>query len=236
MKSRTMMGMGLLAVVGLLSGCNETVDSQNIKTPGISATIVATAASNASTKIVATLQVGGPSSNTYVALGGGDRIFASAGDNRIEMQAQDDGVYQATFNTAAKDTAFIVDIQREVEADAPANQGTLPAPFDLTIGASAVSRNADITFTWTPFNEKDDVTLDLRGACIFNESIDVPGDSGAHTIPAGTLRPTSTDKPESCDVTVEMRRMRKGTTDTGLDSESTFTLEQVRTGSFTSDP
>lgn len=225
-----------LPALALLVGCTETVDSQNIKTPGISATIEATAESDTSTQIVATLQVGGPSSNTYVNLEGGDQIFAAIGDNRVAMQAQDEGVYVATFKTAAAETNFTVDLQRVVEADAPANNGTLPSPFDLTVGASAVSRTADLTFTWTPSGSKDTMHLELSGTCIFNESLDVPGDTGTFTLAGNTLKPTNSMMAETCDVSVEMTRTREGTTDPGLDPESSFTLRQIRTSKFTSTP
>ena len=230
-------GFALFGYALFLGGCTETVDSTNIKTPGIAATIVATADSDTSTTVVATLQVGGPSSNTYVNLEAGDQIFATNGTDRKAMQADGEGVYVATFATAVEDADFAVDLQRTVEADAPANSGTLPAPLALTVGASAVSRDADITFTWTPSGSKDNVSLKLSGSCIFTKTIDVPGDTGTHTVSGGTLQPTNSNMPgDSCDVTVDIQRSRAGTTDPGFDTESTFMLHQKRSGTFTSTP
>jgi hypothetical protein len=233
---RTLFGFALLGFAVVLAGCNETVDSTNIKTPGIAATIVATADSDSSTRVIATLQVGGPSSNTYVNLEGGDQIFAINGTDRKAMLADGEGVYSATFGTAVENADFAVDLQRTVEADAPENKGTLPAPLALTVGASAVSRNADITFTWTPSGSKDAMTLKFNGSCIFGKTIDVPGDTGTFTAGAGTFEPTSTTMAETCDVTVDIERSRSGTTDPGFDSESTFMLHQKRSGTFTSTP
>lgn len=235
MNTRTLLVMALGTLA--LAGCTETIDSQNLKTAGIAALIRVTADSDQASTVVATLKAGGAQSNTYVDLGGGDRIFASAGGDRIEMQAQSTGVYEAKFNTAAADTEFIVDLQRETEDDAPASRGTLPAPFALTAGAATASRGEDITFTWTPSGLNDDMRLELNGSCIFLETIDVPGDMGTHTIPANTLKATGPmDAPPTCDITVEMTRVRKGQNDAIFDSESTFTLEQVRTAKFTSTP
>lgn len=230
--------LSALALVGLLSGCTETVDSQNIKTQGISATISATAETDQETRLIATLKVGGDESNTYVDLSGGDRIFASSGDKRVEMQAQSTGVYEAEFNTAAAEAEFLIDLQRENDDDAPANRGTLPSPFTLTMGASAVSRAADITVTWAPSGSNDDVRLELNGSCTFLETIDVPGDTGAYTIPANTLTATGAmdQPPPTCDVNVTMTHSRSGTTDSAFDSESSFVLQQVRSGQFTSTP
>ncbi|MRG91981.1 hypothetical protein [Polyangium spumosum] len=237
MDTRTLVALALVGL-GALSGCKETVDSQNIRTQGIAAILSATAENDQETRLIATLKVGGDESNTYVDLSGGDRIFASAGDQRVEMKTQDTGVYEAKFNTAAEGTEFLVDLQRETDDDAPASRGTLPAPFALTIGASQVSRAADITVTWTPFDSKDDVRLELNGPCIFLETIDVPGDTGTHTILANSLQATgpSDQPPPTCDVEVTMTRSRSGTTDATFDSESSFVLEQVRSGSFTSTP
>jgi hypothetical protein len=237
MDARLLSASALIGL-GLLSGCKETVDSQNIKTQGIAAIISATAETDAETRLIATLKVGGDESNTYVDLSGGDSIFALSGDKRVEMQAQDTGVYEAEFNTAAADTEFVVDLQRADDDDAPASRGTLPAPFTLTIGASSVSRAADLTVTWTPSGSNDDVRLELNGSCTFLETIDVPGDSGTHTIAANTLKPTGSmdQPPPTCDVNVTMTRSRRGTPDSGFDSESSFVLKQTRVGKFTSTP
>ncbi|MDI3282433.1 hypothetical protein [Polyangium sp. 15x6] len=227
-----------LVGLGVLSGCKETVDSQNVKTAGIAAILSATAESDQETRLIATLKVGGDESNTYVDLSGGDRIFASAGDKRVEMQTQETGVYEAEFNTAVEGTEFLVDLQRADGDNASSSRGTLPAPFALTIGASAVSRAAALNITWTPSGSNDDVRLELNSPCTFLETIDVPGDSGTHTIQANTLQATgSADQPPpTCDVTVTMTRSRRGTPDSAFDSESSFVLQQVRTGKFTSTP
>ena len=237
MKITTTVGALLLIGTGLLTGCTETIDSKNLKTAGISATIRATATSDAETTLLATLKAGGDESNTYVALGGGDRIFASGNDKRVEMTAQSTGVYEAEFSLGAANTPFGVSLEREDGDNAPNSAGTLPAPFSLTaLGTEPVSRKADLTIEWTAATDGDAMHIHLDGNCIFFEDIDVPGDTGSHTIAANTLKPTNSQMPESCDVKVEVSRSRQGKPDTKFDSESTFVLEQVRTTKFTSAP
>jgi hypothetical protein len=237
MRHTLMMTAALLLGLGLLSGCTETIDSTNVKTRGIAALIEATASSDASTTVVATLKAGGDESNTYVILGGGDRIFASAGDQRVEMQAQSSGVYEAKFNSGKADLPIKVDLQRENDDDAPSSTGNLPAPFDIAaLPTDPVSRASDLTIAWAPTGSTDSVKLELNGNCIFLEVVNVPGDTGKHVIAAGTLKPTNPKMGESCPVTVKMTRSRKGTPDGTFDSESWFVLEQVRTASFTSAP
>jgi hypothetical protein len=230
---------GALVLLGtsLLTGCTETIDSKNLRTQGIAAIIRATATSDSETTVRATLKAGGDESNTYVALGGGDRIFATGGDKRVEMQTQSTGVYEAEFAMGAANTPFGVDLQREADDSAPNSTGTLPAPFQITsLGNEPISRASNLVIQWTPATDGDAMHIHLDGNCIFFENIDVPGDSGTHTIPADKLRPTNSMMPGSCDVKVEITRSRNGKADTTFDSESSFVLEQVRTTSFTSVP
>ncbi|UQA55012.1 hypothetical protein [Polyangium aurulentum] len=238
MKITTTTGALLFLIgTGLLTGCTETIDSKNLRTQGIAATIRATATSDMETTLRATLRAGGDESNTYVALGGGDRIFAMGGDKRVEMEAQSTGVYEAEFATGAADTPFKVDLQREGDDSAPNSAGTLPAPFSVTpLGTEPISRGSDLVIAWTPADDGDAMRIHLDGNCIFFENIDVPGDTGKHTIAADSLRPTNSMMPESCDVNVEITRSRTGKADTTFDSESSFVLEQVRRTSFTSAP
>ncbi|MBK9266332.1 MAG: hypothetical protein IPM54_41925 [Polyangiaceae bacterium] len=118
--------------------------------------------------VTATLKVGGASSNTYVDLAGGDRIFATGGDSRVEMQSQGAGKYEAEFNTAAADTEFLVDLQREEDDDAPASVGKLPGPFSMVVPNMTMSRAKDIVITWAPAGTNDAMTIELTGNCIFN--------------------------------------------------------------------
>ncbi len=220
----------------LLSACTETVDSKNIRTAGIAAFITANATTDAATTVLASLKVGGPNSNTYVDLSNGDGIFAIGGGKRTEMEAQGTGTYEIDFPTAAENTEFVVDLQRADDDDAPASTGTLPGPFSFQVPNMSTSRTQNIMITWSPAGTMDDMTIELSGTCIFNRTIDIPGDTGTHTISGGTLVSTNTDKPETCDINVEMVRSRKGTPDTAYDPESTFVLKQTRTAKFTSAP
>jgi hypothetical protein len=236
-KNRITTGFALLTSLGLFSGCTkETVDSQNINTAGIAALIEVTATTDSATTVITTLKVGGAQSNTYVDLSDGDAIFAKAGATRVEMTGQSTGVYEAEFNTAALDTEITVSLERKDDDAAPNSRGLLPGPFALTIGASSVSRTADLAITWTPSGSNDDVTIELSGTCISGQTIDVPGDPGTHTITANTLKPINDMMPESCDVNVEVTRSRQGTADVAFDSESRFRMRQIRTSKFTSTP
>ncbi|WP_437955536.1 hypothetical protein WME76_29010 [Sorangium sp. So ce119] len=237
MITKTTMAMFGLAATGLLAGCTETLDSKQIRTGGISATLEATADSASSTSLKATLRVGGDESNTYVILSGGDRISAAADGEEVEMSAQGTGVYVADFDVGAGDTEFTVALDREDDDDATGNAGTLPDPFDLEeLPREAVPRDEEITIAWSPSGSGDDMAIHVDGDCIFPVRIDVGGDPGTYTIDAGTLESTRSQDPETCDVDVVVSRTRKGTTDNKFDPESSFELSQVRTGRFPSAP
>ncbi|WP_437671133.1 hypothetical protein [Sorangium sp. So ce131] len=237
MITKTTTAMLALAALGLSAGCKETLDSNTIRTQGISATIEATAVSESSTSVKATLKAGGDESNTYIVLSGGDRISAAADGKEVDMLAEESGVYVAQFQTGAEDTEFSVQLDREDDDDAPGNSGTLPAPFEIeALPTEPISRTEDLTITWEPSGTGDDMEIEVRGDCIFSKTIDVGGDPGTYTLKAGTLEETSSQEPETCDVEVTISRTRGGKTDPILDSESSFQLSQVRQDTFASAP
>jgi hypothetical protein len=53
---------------------------------------------------------------------------------------------------------------------------------------------------------------------------------------AGELESTGGDKPETCDLTADLTRTKKGSADTLFDPESYFRLHQRRSAKFTSNP
>ncbi|WP_437574540.1 hypothetical protein [Sorangium sp. So ce887] len=237
MITKTTMAMFGLAACGLLAGCTETLDSKQIRTGGISATLEATAESASSTSLKATLKAGGDESNTYVILSAGDRISATADDEEVEMRSESAGVYVAHFDVGEGGTEFTVRLDREDDDDAPDNAGTLPDPFELeALPKEPVPRGEDLTIAWSPSGSGDDMVIRVDGDCIFSKTFDVGGDTGTYTIEAGELDPTSSQEPETCDVDLVISRTRGGTTDKTLDPESSFELAQVREGRFTSAP
>jgi hypothetical protein len=226
----------VLGATAGLTGCTETLDSQNIKTAGISATIEATAPSETESTVHVTLKAGGDESNTYIDLGGGDRIFATVGGERKEMSSVSSGEYEAESTKGAADTEFKISLERADGDNAPDSIGTLPAPFDLTAVSGTVSRATDLEIAWSPAAD-DGMEIELDGTCIFNEKIDVASNATSHTVPANSLDSTGpSDMPATCDLTVTVRRSRVGTADRALDAESSFLLEQVRSMKVTSSP
>jgi hypothetical protein len=232
-----MRNMLIYAVITLLGGCSATTSSRNIRTAGLVALIDVVAKRSDQSTVTADVVVGGEHSNTYVILEGGDRLFAENGSERHEMNAVSKGTYEAKF--AKADGEVVVSLVRDVDTPAPKSSGTMPAPFEITstFDATARSREKDaITITWSPGQTDAQVTIGLDGDCIHSEEFAVGGDPGTFTIEAGKLTAWKSQKNEACSVAVQVVQAKKGSTDPALDSDSRFTLRQIRESSFVSGP
>jgi hypothetical protein len=219
------------------AGCSkETTSSKDIKTGGIAALIDVYADTDDTATVHVKLVVGGSSSNTYVTLEGGDVLKATASDVTKELKTVDPGIYEANFSGVGEDTEFTVVLERPDDETAEDNSGTLPAPFSLDDPPSNLSRkDDDLEVTWSPADTGDGMHLEFDGDCIFNHDHDA-SDTGSYMVAANTLDSTGGDKPETCDITVDVSRDRAGSADPDFDRESWFRLHQRRSASFTSKP
>jgi len=233
------MRIDVAAVLGfsLLVGCSATTSSRNIRTAGVVAKIDVTSERAGQSVVETDLVIGGSSSNTYMVLEGGDRLYATHGDDKREMNAISDGEYEAKFPVDQGE--FTVSLVRDQDDPAPKSQGTLPPPFEITseLGDTPISRKKDsVKLTWAPGHSGADVTVELDGECIHRMSIDVGGDPGELKIKKGKIRAWKSKAKEACDVNVVITLTTKGTTDPAFDSDSRFQLHQVRQTRFVSGP
>jgi len=234
-----------LCIVGLSAlGCSkETTSSSNIRTGGIAALIDVYADDDTTATVHVELRVGGSSSNTYVALEGGDSLSATAGGKTKKLTSVDTGVYEADFSGLEAGTEFQVTLERPDDDTASDNSGTLPDPFTLDEPASDLSRSEDdLPLTWAPADTGDGMHVEIDGDCIFRYRHDM-SDTGSFTVAAGKLESTVDDDPktevderETCDLTAHVERTSDGSADTLFDPESYFKLHQRRSAKFTSNP
>lgn len=228
--------LGLVAVAAM--GCStETISSSDIKTHGIAATIEVIADGDTHSNVWVTLRSGGDESNTYVILDNGDKLTATAGGETKTLSSVNEGKYNATFSTGAKDAEFVVALDRPDDTDAPNSNGKLPAPFGITAPSDGLSRASDdITIKWDNSGSSDFMRMEIDGTCIFNYSESKISDTGSFTIPKGGLSSTGGDKPETCTLTLRMERYRAGSVDSALNEESSMELIQRREVKFSSAP
>lgn len=235
LKALTLTGFVSLAAVGCVA--EETMSSEDIRTGGIAATIEVWANSASQSTAKATLQAGGDEGNVYVVLDNGDVLRATAAGTTQTMRSTDEGRYEASFAVGAADTEFKIELDRNGDDDALNNVGLLPAPFDITAPTDVPSRaNNDITISWAPSGTGDSMRLEIDGPCIFMYNKSQVSDTGSYSIPKGELDSTGGSNPETCDLTVTMKRIRGGSVDAALDRESSFELRQQRAVKFSSAP
>lgn len=223
--------------VANLAACSATTSSRNIRTAGLVALVDVTAADDRHSTVSTSIVIGGASSNTYVVLEGGDRLYAETNGERREMNATSDGEYEAKFERAEGE--FVVSLSRDVDAAAPKTSGTLPPPFQITseFGDDPISRKKDsVTLTWTPGGSGADVEIAIEGDCIHSEEWKVGGDPGSFTIEPRKIEAWKSDKKKNCNVSVEIAHITRGTVDPAFDTDSRFELRQVRRTRFVSGP
>src|SRR5262245_8113407 len=211
----------------LASGC-ETTSSRDLRTSGIDAEITVSASSSTASNVHVRLLPGGDDDPfNIVKLEGGDALFVESGGQRKRMASQTTS-YETSFAIVASATPFraILDRARADDIDAPDSVGQLPAAFEIgSLGSGERSRAQELVVTWSTSGTPEKITLETQGSCVDNRSISVAGDPGTYTFSPGTLRQSPDSS--SCQATITIHRTRSGVVDTNLNSESSFTLEQV---------
>jgi hypothetical protein len=229
-----------LALVGCLAlaavGCTETVESSDIRTSGIYPEITVEANGSGSSTVTVRLKVGGDDSNTFLELTGDDTLEATVGDDTKTLDETGSYTYRASFPVDAEGTEFVIGfIRGDADDSAPASVVSLPAPFDLSLGATEASRaDDDLEFTWDPPGSGN-VTWDIEGDCIKHDDGSTP-DDGTNTLEAGSIETFDSDKEETCTVDLQVRRQRSGDIDGAFTEGGSIVARHVRTESFTSAP
>ena len=225
--------------IALAAGCSEDVDSDDVATDAIYANFSVNAEGDGASHVLATLRVGGPSSNTYLDLTDYDSLMASVNDTAKGM-TQSGNAYVTTFPFDAEDTPFRVSFLRSHAPDAecagvsaPNSTVTLPRPFSITAPAqdASISRASDLTFTWSDSGESDDMSWALDGPCIQYMADSIENDNGSFTIPEDTILLVSTAM-TSCTATLRIYRTRQGELDPNYGEGGTISAAQTRAVQF----
>lgn len=238
-----------LAPILCLAAC-ESIDSANVRTDGIYASLIATADGEGSTRIEARLKTGGAASNTFLDLSSGDELYAFSGAEKKEMERESLlGVvwYEAEFDGAAENTPLRIEFSRERhsgeeacgDTSAPSSIVSLPAPMTIQApqNEARFSRGGDaLELRWSP-TSSDPIRYELEGDCVARLADTLPGDAGVLVIEKGKIQPRSEMRPnETCDVTVKLVRTRAGVVDPAYGEGGNFAAEQVRKVTIRSAP
>jgi hypothetical protein len=228
--------LALLAIV--LSACT-TVDSTDVKTSGIYASISAQTNGDGKTDVSATLFVGNPVGLNYVELTGDDKLLVKTAGMTKEMRETEvlnTVGHHAEFATDAEGAQFEVVFERSIDDGAPSSIATLPAKFDVTVAPQTASRAQTLQFQWLPAGSPDAMSWTATGDCIELASSPMT-DLGSHTITADRFKKRmGTNIADTCEVTVTLMRSRAGTLDSHYGKGGEVRGIQARTFKITSTP
>jgi hypothetical protein len=229
--------LAVLPVALLALACTESVESTDVKTTGIYPEIEVVATGNGDSKVTVKLKVGGDDSNTFLDLTGDDTLEATA-DGETKTLDQSGNSYSASFGVDAEGTEFTIAFLRgEDEDSAPESTVIMPAPFELTLGATEASRSDDaLEYTWDPPADGGDMEWQLDGECVRLGLDGSTPDDGANELAAGKIETSDSDKEESCTVELELTRAQGGDIDAAFTEGGSIVAKHVRSDSFTSTP
>jgi hypothetical protein len=220
-----------------LAACTP-IDSDAVTTANLRADVQVIADGTDTTAVYAWLfshKDGDPPLNfETIRLVEADSLSATSNGSSVAMRESDLVVeyrYDAMFGAAAPEQTFEVALDRATDTSAPHSSVSLPAPFAPTIPTTS-SRSAPLTITWSPSGTTDPVSIHVSGCA--SAQLDGLADSGAATLPAGTI--VADQAGETCDVSVEITRSRSGMLDPAYGQGGSITAEQQRTVAMTTSP
>jgi hypothetical protein len=216
------------------------VDSSDILTSGIYASISAQANGDGTTTVGAELLLGEPTDLNFVDLTGSDRLTASfEGEDKVMIETilLNIVTHTATFQSDEGGDEFVVDFQRDVDAGAPSSIVTLPPGFTIAPPPATASRAQALTVTWSPASPDDTMRWSITGDCIELANATVSGDTGTVGIPSNMLvKRAGAGVADACPVTLQMFRSRAGHVDEHYGRGGSAAGEQRRSITFTSTP
>jgi hypothetical protein len=221
-----------------------SIQSSNIKTAGMSATMRVVADGGGSTKVTTQLNVDSNGTD-FVDLSGGDTLTASAAAQSQTMSRTSllgTVSYEATFSgDDAEGTRFTIALTRPNDVSAPSSTCVMPKPFNITMPTAngVFSRgNSDIAVVYDGSGTQDPMTWTANGNCVVNGPVtgQVSGDPGSFTIAKGALNPNGSQSSLTCPVQITLTRTRTGQLDSHFGSGGSISAQQVRTLTFSSMP
>jgi hypothetical protein len=232
----------LALLVLVVTACTK-VESQDILTHGMFASLQANGDANGTTTVSATLYLGSPGDLNFIELSTGDELRATnSPDSKVMQETNILNIigYHATFQTNAEDEPFEVSLHREVDNGAPSSLVSLPAPFTITPLAASQSRATSMTVEWSNGGSVDSMRWTITGSCIDDTGAAITADPGSVVIPANMLRKRAASGnqqvPDSCQATLQIVRQREGDLDPGYGKGGSIFGTQIRSVTFTTAP
>lgn len=228
-----------IATLGLLTSACADIESGDIRTSGICATITATNSSNNKIDVEATLTAGCGLGGSYVVLDSGEDFTAQYLSNSYSLSRSTDWITNITHYVATTNADYAAGEQLTVSldrptgyVDAPNSYVTLPSGFNITAPANGTPYTAgdSITIDWTGTTADrihldmtclEDITADTVHTSISRTPTSIP-----YTIPVSELDAIINDPSDSighvssCNGTLSVIRTQVGAADPALDPQS----------------
>lgn len=219
---------------GCCGMCNETTRSENVRTEGLAADITIGARSARETSVSARLRVGGPLSNLYPEIAGGDRLEAVNGAGTVALTLTKplfgamtyDGVLPGDSGGRAVAVRFL----RATNTSALGTHVDMPASFAVTSPAEDERFSAaqpSLVVTWAPPG-RGSLAWSLRGACILDQHGGVPDDRGQLPLVLAAAPTADGGPPMGCKVTLVLERAARGVVDPAFGEGGSISATQTR--------
>lgn len=235
-RASTGSALGVLFLVGI-AGCTlEEVDSDAIRTQGMSADMLAIAPGDGTTLVRVELTVGG-ASGTKVHLVGEDALVVQAGDATEGLSRRARGRYEATLlGDAAGELS--VTLERGPGDEPAGGSAELPEPFGMELETDAsvgISRTTPVVVKWDPSAQGGSMDWAVEGRCIWADSGTTP-DDGELALGPEHVRVRATRTGDDCAVQLTLERSAPGEVERAFLPGSRFRALQRRGVTFVSTP
>jgi hypothetical protein len=239
--SRFLQTAALAALAVPFVGCSN-VDSTNLKTAGIRASMYASTDGSGTVTARVQLMVD-DSALAFVSLQDGDALSATVdGQTKPLEQSNVAGIidyFALLQGHDAEGTEYSFTLDRANDTSASDNHASIPAPFSITspaTGTQTYSRaNDEIVVTYDNAGTNDAMSYQLDGQCIQTTDGTISGDSGTFTIPKGSIPKLPNGTEDNCVVELTVMRTRTGTLDSAFAGGGAFGM-QHRLITFNSTP
>ncbi|MFB6264647.1 MAG: hypothetical protein ABEL76_13635 [Bradymonadaceae bacterium] len=230
------------------AGCGEAIDSKKVKTSGIWLDAEATARDSESIQISTALRTGGPNSNTYVDLSGGDELVYYIAGRSVEPTRTSPDVGQKVRYVASVDEnraglPIRIAFKRSHDGDdckgfgsATETMTTMPPPFSITSPTDGTSIGRDEAIQVDIDSPSDERTTASIAADCLEGSYQRKLTDGSATFPAGTLALDDDEEtPDTCEAELTVERSRPGQVDSNFKG-GRFPGRQIRRLTFETTP
>jgi hypothetical protein len=232
---RTAAGVPTLLLVQLLAGCSDSTGGST-PTSEITPSFSISGTPNRITFVVGRLSTDGFAS---IRLPDNDAITVTASGQEKLMRWTVDplggGFYTSSLTELAPESEIVISLARGDGGNAPVSSVTMPPPVAITAPAAGASKLAGETLlvTWTPSGTSDQVQILMRSVVCSRPGAGtttttaVVGDPGSASVLIDPDLLPALASGESCDVDVQVQRLRLGTVDPAYATGGSIVARQL---------